>query len=208
MSTTTDLLTDLHGQTFRTIVADPPWEYPAGWPMGSAKGQAAKRAANVGQAFDRKRKTPLPYPAMTVAEIAALPVSECAADGCHLYLWTTNKYLESAFGIVRAWGFEFSTLLAWCKTPMGQGPGGTFASNMEFVMFSRRGKLRATGKQTTRWWNWKRMGKAHSRKPEAFQDMVETVSPGPYLELFARRHRRNWVCWGNEVETTTGGTNA
>jgi N6-adenosine-specific RNA methylase IME4 len=82
---------------------------------------------------------------------------------------------------------------------MGQGPGGTFASNMEFVLFARRGVLRATVQQTTRWWNWKRMGKAHSRKPEAFQDMVETVSPGPRLELFARRARPSWTVWGNEV---------
>lgn len=47
-----------------------------------------------------------------------------------------------------------------------------------------------------RWFQWPRG--AHSAKPEAFQDMVEQVSPGPYVELFARRDRLGWDTWGNE----------
>ena len=38
-----------------------------------------------------------------------------------------------------------------------------------------------------------------SAKPEAFIDLVEQVSPGPYLELFARRQRLGWDTWGNEA---------
>ena len=48
------------------------------------------------------------------------------------------------------------------------------------------------------WWEWKR--DKHSKKPEAFQDIVETVSPGPYLEMFARRQRAGWDTWGNEID--------
>lgn len=49
----------------------------------------------------------------------------------------------------------------------------------------------------TRWFQWPR-GR-HSAKPEAFIDLVEQVSPGPYLELFARRQRLGWDTWGNEA---------
>jgi N6-adenosine-specific RNA methylase IME4 len=186
MSTTTDLLTDLHGQTFRTIVADPPWQVKRGAPQGRPNGvQMASQ--------------PLPYPTMTVDEIAAMPVAGVADKDAHLYLWTINRYVEQAYAVARAWGFAPSTLLVWAKTPKGLALGGTYALATEFCLFARRGTLTAARREESNWWHWKR-GR-HSAKPEAFQDMVETVSPGPYLELFARRHRRNWVCWGNEVET-------
>lgn len=51
-----------------------------------------------------------------------------------------------------------------------------------------------------RWFNWPR-GK-HSEKPEAFLDLVEQVSPGPYLELFARRNRLGWDTYGDECLPT------
>lgn len=184
---------------YRTIVADPPWPYPEGWPVGSINGRAGQTATRRGEAFDVRRRKPLPYPSMMLAEIAAVPISELAQTDAHLYVWTTNRYLRDTFALIDGWGFRFSTALAWCKTPMGLGPGGTFAQNMEFVLFARRGSLANTAKSDTRWWNWPRMGNAHSRKPDAFLDLVESVSPGPYLELFARRQRLGWDTWGNEA---------
>lgn len=55
---------------------------------------------------------------------------------------------------------------------------------------------RADRRCNTRWWQWPRG--AHSAKPEAFLDIIEGVSPGPYLEMFARRNRLGWHTWGNE----------
>jgi len=60
-------------------------------------------------------------------------------------------------------------------------------------------QIEAKGRADSRWHLWPR-GK-HSAKPEAFQDIVEQVSPGPYLELFARRKRMGWSAWGNEVQS-------
>jgi N6-adenosine-specific RNA methylase IME4 len=80
---------------------------------------------------------------------------------------------------------------------MGLGLGGIFTPTTEFVIFGRRGVLNGMAKVETSWWNWKRG--AHSAKPEAFLDLVETVSPGPYLELFARRQRLGWDTWGDEA---------
>lgn len=132
---------------------------------------------------------------MTVEEICALKVP--ADDDAHCYIWTINKFIEQTYAVACAWGFEPSTMLYWIKHPMGLGLGGAFVSCVEPILFCRRGNLPVARRHDRNWWNWKR-GK-HSAKPEAFIDMVETVSPGPYLELFARRNRLGWHTWGNEA---------
>lgn len=173
---------------YRTIVADPPWAYAEGWPVG----REPKGVEHDG------RRTALSYESMTVEEIAALPVASMAAPDAHLYLWTTNRYLPDAFDVLKAWGFRYSQTLVWAKTPMGKGPGGTWAQNVEYVLFGRRGSLKSLQRFDTAWFNWKRMGNAHSRKPDAFVDMVEQASPGPHVELFARRARFGWSYWGDQ----------
>jgi N6-adenosine-specific RNA methylase IME4 len=150
---------------------------------------------------------------MTVEEIAALRVSDVAAEGAHLYLWTINRYVDDAFDIARAWGFKFSTLLTWAKNPMGGGLGGAYGISTEFCLFCRRGKLATLRDIGTTWFNWKRpydeRGKPrHSAKPMEFIAMVEQVSPGPYLEMFARDRRLGWDAWGNEVPSVELALNA
>lgn len=172
---------------YRTIVCDPPWHYKD-WPTSPAR-------IPKGATFDARR-TPIKYPTMTVEEIAALRPP--ADDHAHLYLWTTNRYLRDAYTVAEAWGFRFCQILVWCKTPMGLGPGGAFAQNAEFILFCRKGSPGQTRRIDSVWFNWPRTAK-HSRKPEAFLDLVEQVSPGPYLELFARRQRIGWDTWGNEA---------
>jgi N6-adenosine-specific RNA methylase IME4 len=182
---------------YQTIVADPPWNQKAG-PL----------AGGVGEGFvfaGKQVSRDLPYPTMTLAAIKALPVAEVAADNAHLYLWATNKYLPDAFEVVRAWGFTYSTTLVWTKNMMGGGLGGAYRVSTEYVLFARRGSLREESTVRGTWFNWKRpynkAGKPmHSAKPPEFYEMVEAVSPGPRLELFARRKRENWHVWGNEVQ--------
>lgn len=170
---------------YRTIVCDPPWDVKAG----------PRSLHDPGE-----RSRDLSYPTLTVNEIAAMPVRDMVANDAHLYLWTINAYVESAYDIARAWGFTPSTLLVWAKPPKGRGLGGTFATATEYVLFARRGSLAALSHVDRNWWNWSRG--LHSAKPEAFIDMVEQVSPPPYVELFARRHRLGWDVWGNESANT------
>jgi N6-adenosine-specific RNA methylase IME4 len=195
---------------YRTIVADPPWPMP----------QSGKRSGgNLGPAIhcDRTgkwrkpegtwwgtmhgRSVSIPYETMSLDEIAALSIP--AEKDAHLYLWTTNRFLESAYSIVRAWGFRPAQLLVWCKPPQGIGMGGAFTLTTEFIIFCRRGKLPSTRRLDSSWWQWSRVYEnghiAHSAKPDAFLDLVEQVSPGPYLELFARRQRLGWDTWGDEA---------
>ena len=189
---------------FSCIVADPPWKVSAGREIGeyvlSADGSQLFGVRNNGA-----RR--LAYPSMSIAEIAALKVP--AADNAHLYLWTINRYLPDAFQIMKAWGFKYSTALVWAKRPMGGGLGGCYGLATEFCLFGRRGKLPAMSRIQRNWFDWKRpydeRGKPkHSAKPPEFFKMVESVSPGPRLELFARAKREGWAVWGNEVESDIG----
>lgn len=187
---------------YQTIVADPPWPTTAGRPLGKYV------VENGRQVFGPRSNAarPLPYPSMPVDAICALPVQALAADDAHLYLWTINRYVEDAYRVVRAWGFKPSTLLTWAKAPMGGGLGGdAYGLSTEFCLFARRGVCPATTRQPTSWWAWKRPYRngapRHSAKPPEFSEMVEAVSPGPRLELFAREPRTGWHVWGNEVQS-------
>jgi N6-adenosine-specific RNA methylase IME4 len=180
---------------FRCIVADPPWDHSdhaaISFGFNDPNGRQGKHPPC--------RRTHLPYSVMPLAEIEALPVAGCADKDAVLYLWTTSRFLEAAHGVARKWGFKPGPVLVWCK-PQNQGLlGGTFLSNVEFVLTAKRGNPKATGKAGSRWFTGPR--RKHSEKPHEFQTMVEAVSPGPRLELFARRARLGWTVWGNEVDT-------
>ena len=146
---------------------------------------------------DNRRKK-IDFPTLSVAQIADLPIDDLAEADAHLYLWTTNRYLRDAFAVAEAWRFSPSQTLVWCKKPMGLGPGGMFAQTTEYILFCRRGSLARVQRLPTTWFAWPRTT-VHSKKPEAFLDLVESVSPGPYLELFARRQRLGWDTWGDEA---------
>lgn len=172
---------------YRTIVADPPWPYPGGVSAGGTPGKPIK-------AYE------LPYDAMYVDEIAALPIASLAMPDAWLLLWATNRYLPSAFNLVNWWGFSYRQILVWTKN--GASPfGGTFAPNgAEFLIGSSRGKPPLIGRANSSVITTNRMGAgSHSKKPEAWLDLVEQCCPGPYLELFARRQRLGWDTWGNEA---------
>ncbi len=184
---------------YRTILADPPWYVKAGSPGG---------ADGVGFAIRQKGPSrPLAYPTMVVDEIAALQVSALAEEGAHLYLCTINRYVEDAYRVARAWGFKPSTLLVWAKRTMGGGLGGTFGISTEYVLFCRRGNCPSLRREPRTWFQWKRpydeRGKPrHSAKPKELRQLIEEVSPGPRIELFARDVCDGWDRWGNEVEST------
>jgi len=178
---------------YRTIVADPPWDHSDGTGLSLAGGGGLV----CGERWSGKtRTTSTPYPCMTLDEIAALPVSALSDRDAHLYLWTTNRFLRDSYGIAEAWGFTPVKPLIWAKSPKGF-MGGSFTSSAEFILFCRRGTLAHLSRAGRQWWTWNRS--SHSAKPEAFLDLVESVSPGPYLELFARRQRLGWDTWGNEA---------
>jgi N6-adenosine-specific RNA methylase IME4 len=180
-------------QRFRTIVADPPW--PFRWEGG--KGGR------------RRRPTDLGYKTMALEEIAMLPVAELADPaGCHLFLWVTPELYRLGEGVrvARAWGFEPVGEIVWEKPNIGMG---RFPRHVhEPLLIARRGDIGFTGPRNVRSvqrWSQPRNadgGKVHSAKPDGALDLIEQVSPGPYIELFARRARFGWDYAGDESLAT------
>jgi N6-adenosine-specific RNA methylase IME4 len=169
---------------YRTIVADPPWpDHPQ---AGGVK-RGSRRALRH-------------YSLMTLPEIEALPVGQLADQSCHLWLWTVNRLIGAGFDIARAWGFEPITVATWCKS--GPGVGYYLRNNTEHAILGTRGKpCVPDSAAASSWFEWPRG--AHSVKPAAFGDLVEQVSPGPYVELFAREPRFGWDSWGKGYEVAS-----
>lgn len=158
--------------TFAAIVIDPPWRYENTITRGAAEDH---------------------YPTMSIDELAALELP--AGDNAHLYLWVTNGFLREGFDLMDAWGFTYKACLTWCKPQIGMG--NYFRNSTEHVYFGLRGSLPTNANNIPTWFTADRT--RHSAKPECFYDLVELSSPGPRLEMFARRRRLGWHTWGNEA---------
>lgn len=185
---------------YQCLMVDPPWLEQGG-------GQI-RRGAN------------RHYPLMKTADIAALPVSSWAAPNAHLYLWVTNNFLPDGLLVMKAWGFRYVTKIDWFKAMtetdepdirtgdhmdalLQIGLGQYFRGCTESCLFGVRGqlpyRLLPDGKRAQGRTGFHAPRGEHSVKPEKFRRMVELVSAGPYLELFARRPAEGWDVWGNEV---------
>ena len=145
----------------------------------------------------------LRYPTMELNEVLELPVSRLAAAKSHLYLWVPNALLQDGLRVMEAWGFTYKSNLVWFKIrkdngPDGRGVGFYFRNVTELVLFGVRGSMRtlAPGRRQVNLLSTRK--REHSRKPDEIYDLIESCSPGPYLEVFARFRHPGWTQWGNE----------
>lgn len=166
------------GLRYGCIYADPPWAYS----------NKATRA-NVEEEYKST---------MTVNEICKEPVATLAADDCHLHLWTTNAFLFEAKRVMEAWGFEYKSCFVWVKPQMGIG--NYWRVSHEFMLLGIRGKPEFRRRDCMSWGEFDRT--THSKKPRDVRRLVESVSPGPYLEMYGRETVPNWMVYGNEVAKT------
>lgn len=177
---------------FGAIYADPPWHFDV-WAEGSARNASSK------------------YPTMRMAEIAALPVGDWAAEDCALFIWVTWPKLIESLKIIEAWGFTYKTCgFCWIKADARQremfrddvdpfvGMGYWTRANSEACLLATRGKPKRLNMDV-------RQGvieprREHSRKPDCIPQRIERLVDGPYLELFARTQRQGWTAWGNQTD--------
>ncbi|MDN5854341.1 MAG: MT-A70 family methyltransferase, partial [Actinomycetia bacterium] len=163
------------------IVIDPPW------PM--KKIERAERP-NQGVTLD--------YPVLTLDQIAdedIVPVRRHADDDCHIYLWVTHKFLRPGLDLLDAWGFRYQCVMTWRKN-VGITPF-SWMYDTEHVLFGTRGNLPLERKGLRLSFEAPVVG--HSVKPDVFYERVTEASPGPRVEMFARRQRAGFEAWGNEV---------
>jgi N6-adenosine-specific RNA methylase IME4 len=133
---------------------------------------------------------------MSLDQICAMPIADMVTDKAHLHLWTTNAFLFDAKSVIEAWGFQYKSCLVWVKPQMGMG--NYWRVSHEFLLLGVNGKLTFTNHSKKSWVQLSRQ--KHSQKPDAIASLIEEVSPGPYLELFARKTRPGWSSWGNETK--------
>ena len=160
------------------IMADPPWHFTTFSPKGGKKSPQAH------------------YRTMPLDVIKSLPVGDIAAKDAILWLWTTNAFMRDAFRIVDAWGFQERSMLTWAKDRMGTGHW--LRGQTEHAILAVRGRpVVMLTNQTTLLHAPMR---EHSRKPDEFYALVETLCPGSKVEMFAREPRKGWARWGAESE--------
>lgn len=173
---------------FRTIYADPPWQFQ-------------NRTGKVAPEHKRLAR----YSTMSIGDIKALPVVAFAEKKSHLYLWVPNALLPWGLEVMAAWGFEYKSNIVWEKVrhdgqPDGRGVGFYFRNVTELLLFGVRGDNNRTLAPGRSQVNLVRtMKREHSRKPDEIIPIIESCSPGPYLELFARGDRPGWAMWGNQA---------
>ena len=167
------------GVRFATIVMDPPWD----------KGDE-------GDVDQMGREKPS-YATMPIGDITALPVPDLVDVDCHLYLWITNRSLPKGFALLEAWGFRYITCITWVKPSFGMG--NYFRGQTEQVLFGVKGSQSLKRKNAPTVFAADRGPDGHSSKPPAFLEFVESCSPGPYLEMFARSGRKGWTAWGADA---------
>lgn len=161
---------------FATIVIDPPWDW-----------------GDEGDVDQLGRARPT-YATMSIDQLHALPVGDFADVDCHLYLWITNRSLPKGFGLIERWGFRYVTCITWVKPSFGMG--NYFRGQTEHILFAVRGSQPLKRKDAATVLCANRGSTIHSTKPVEFYDLVESCSPGPYLEMFARHNRTGWKSWG------------
>lgn len=174
-------------------MADPPWPYD-----NSDRGAIVKTVKKDG-AIAKGVHVHESYRSMTMGELMAMSIP--AAGAAHLYLWTTNAFMEEAHALARAWGFAPKTIITWVKVKADGTPsmktGYYYRGATEHMVFCVKGSLRLLGPAHPTCFLAPRL--PHSVKPDYAYNLCERQSPAPRLEIFSRRNRPGWDAFGDQV---------
>lgn len=167
---------------YSVLVADPPWQFGDALP---GKGRGAVKH----------------YDVLRLEDIERFPLPPLADDAL-LFLWRVSAMVEEAYRVCRAWGFVPKSELVWEKfTKHGKqhfGMGRYVRASHETCIIATRGRVKVASRSIRSVFPAV-VGK-HSAKPDRFYQIVESLHCGPYVELFARRHRSGWACLGKELQ--------
>lgn len=176
---------------FQTVLADPPWRFQ----------NRTGKVAPEHRRLDR-------YSTMDLDSICNLPVQDVVAKNAHLYLWVPNALLPDGMRVMEEWGFRYVSNIVWAKRrkdggPDGRGVGFYFRNVTELILFGVRGSMRTLAPARSQVNMIETRKREHSRKPDEQYELIESCSPGPYLEMFARYAQPGWTAWGDEASEST-----
>lgn len=183
-----ELMDFVGSRRFSTLLADPPWQF-------------ANRTGKIAPEHQRLSR----YATLKLDDIMALPIQDFIAPTAHLYLWCPNALLPEGLAVMKSWGFNYKSNIVWHKVRKdggsdGRGVGFYFRNVTELILFGVRGtnaRTLAPGRRQVNLLGTRK--REHSRKPDEQYEIIESCSPGPFLELFARGTRAGWSAWGNQA---------
>ena len=172
---------------YKTIVIDPPWDidFKSGWGMTKKK----------------------QYSTMNQEALKDLPIQKLADKKCNLFLWVTQTTLEDGLALMKHWGFKYHITITWNKGHGLHAHG--FFRQTELCLYGFKGGMNITKSGKSIKTNIETIpdifysrSNGHSKKPELLQDLIDLKAEGNKLEMFARRERKGWSVFGNEVENS------
>ncbi len=170
----------IENKKYHVIAIDPPWNYK-------------EKGGFSSEDYDSKsNRGAVDYPTMNLEQIKKIELPE--ADDCVLFLWTTHAFLKDSFEILEHWGYNYKATLVWDKVKMGLGR--TIRMQVEFCLIAIKGNPIINGSSERDIITEAR--REHSRKPEAFYEMVDRMCIGNKLDYFSRNNRINWEHYGAE----------
>ena len=178
---------------YKTIYADPPWRFK----NFSVKGEGRNAISH--------------YDCLTIPQLKKLNIAKYADKDCALFMWVTDPLLDQGMELINSWGFTYKTVaFYWVKTnkkvdleklsakkDFFTGLGYWTRANPEMCLLATKGNPKRISKEVRRLIVSKR--REHSRKPDEVYEAIENLVGGPYLELFARKTKKGWDSWGNQV---------
>lgn len=173
---------------YQTVLADPPWAFD----HRKGKGETGHKRLHQYETLDLQRLKSL-----------GNCLDKMVAANAHLYLWVPAALIADGLAVMEAWGFKYKTMLVWRKVTQdgrthGGGRGFYFRNCLEPALFGVRGRLVTLQPGRTQVNLLDARPAGHSVKPKELHEIIEACSPAPRLELFARRHRPGWTCWGDQ----------
>jgi N6-adenosine-specific RNA methylase IME4 len=167
---------------YGTVVIDPPW------PMKKIERDV------------RPNQVEFDYPTMDYEELRAFrpTFQRLADDECHVFMWTTHRFLPMALRLIEDYGVKYVLTMVWHK-PGGFQPVGLPQYNCEFVVYGRIGSPEFID---TKAFNccFDAPRTEHSRKPGEFYEVVRRVTAGERIDIFSREKRDGFDQFGNEVD--------
>jgi N6-adenosine-specific RNA methylase IME4 len=165
---------------YKTLLVDCPWAYRNKRTGGSMLSGSEQK-----------------YPTLSIEELCALRIDKIIDKNCILFLWVTCPLKKEAFQLINSWKFNYKTSIYWRKI-MSLGLGYWYRGQVEELWLCTKGEVKAFRCQKPNFLETKAL--RHSEKPEEIYAFIEPYAIEPKAELFARKQRIGWDCFGYDID--------